>query len=1045
MKILYRTIFFTTFAMLSCLFLTRTVSAQAVVQSEKGEVLDKPVTAPSDSGLYKGINELPESVRRTAPFARALDEMVRRAGPSGTYDPEARVSAFEQSQQDLINSASAPAEKSLAPSGSSSNGQMRPLANAWTNIGLIGPPSDFVFTAGCTTTIAFDPTNPNVMYAGGTSGGVWKSTDAGAHWVSLTDTWIPNQSIASIAVDPKNHNTLYVGTGNGFASVDELSGTGLYRSTDGGGSWKHIGSSTIPGTVVKVLVDPVKSNVVFASMYSSALGASHGLYRSTDSGSTWTKVYSPTTSAVTEVWDIEAGTVVGGIPELYFAEGNNPNFASSECGLYRSGNDGATWSKIVGNLPAGDSIGRCSISISTAHPERVFVLMANPDGDLINELRSLFRSTDNGSTWTSIQVPSTLFIGPNPAAQGWYDCSVAVSPNSSSAGDTIFIGGIEAYYNYSDGNGWIDYSDNNNNGWSWVASHVDHHAIAFNPVSSKIVYDGCDGGLYWSQRTGDVIPYSYSSWEYRSNEMVTNRIYHMGLDLLDSKTTFVGLQDQGTWQLTDGTNSVLVASGDGMQPLSYSGNSQIPYYVELAGGDIYDNKGNPLYLQFTDNSYWDTPFKMAIVPFNGIQPYHVLYEGREHLWLSTDDGADWSMNGATFNDYIHSIGLSHSTSNLIYVGTTGEISVTTDGGTTWSSKTSGMPGAYVTSIVTTNKNTNFALASFYAYSGHRVMKTTNQGSTWVDASGTTGSALPQVGVSCVALDSASPLSTWYAATDNGIYYTMDTGAHWSVAGSGIGLAACSDVEVQANKTTIRVATFGRGIWEGNTGVLPIELASFTYQKQQSPQPVGTILNWITDSELGTAYFEIDRSIRGASFQQIAQVPTKASGGNSSVQLNYSFFDSTHAAGEYIYQLKEVDLDGSVHASNLVELNWGASGLIVSQNYPNPFLIGNPSTSVSIANELLGNPAPANTISPWPVTRFHYELPNADVVTLKIYTSTGELIRTILDQVQQQPGDPDAFWDGHKEDGSYAPSGTYFYVIQTQNSGTVVNKMILLSN
>jgi flagellar hook assembly protein FlgD len=97
------------------------------------------------------------------------------------------------------------------------------------------------------------------------------------------------------------------------------------------------------------------------------------------------------------------------------------------------------------------------------------------------------------------------------------------------------------------------------------------------------------------------------------------------------------------------------------------------------------------------------------------------------------------------------------------------------------------------------------------------------------------------------------------------------------------------------------------------------------------------------------------------------------------------------------------------------------------------------------NNLLGGQNQTNTISPWPVTRFHYELPNADVVSLKIYTSTGELIRTLLDQVQQQPGDPDAFWDGRKDDGSYAPSGTYFYVIETQNSGAVVNKMILLSN
>ncbi len=303
MNIRNRYILCLTFAF-SSLFLWIGSSRAQNGESEKGETLSKPVVAPSDSGMYEGINQLPESIRRSAPFARALEEMIRRAGTSGTYDVEARVKAFEQSQQDLISSASATAEKSVNPLSGPPDAGIHPLATAWTNIGLTGPASDNVFTAGCTTTIAFDPTNPNVMYVGGTSGGVWKSTNAGANWASLTDTWIPNQSIASIAVDPKNHNTLYVGTGNGFASIDELIGTGMYKSENGGGTWARIGSSTLSGTIVKVLVDPVKSNVVFALSYTT----SRGIYRSTDSGVTWTKVY----TAQEPVWDIEAGTVVGG-------------------------------------------------------------------------------------------------------------------------------------------------------------------------------------------------------------------------------------------------------------------------------------------------------------------------------------------------------------------------------------------------------------------------------------------------------------------------------------------------------------------------------------------------------------------------------------------------------------------------------------------------------------------------------------------------------------------------------------------------------------
>src|SRR5207253_9495751 len=175
---------------------------------------------------------------------------------------------------------------------------------------------------------------------------------------------------------------------------------------------------------------------------------------------------------------------------------------------------------------------------------------------------------------------------------------------------------------------------------------------------------------------------------------------------------------------------------------------------------------------------------------------------------------------------------------------------------------------------------------------------------------------------------------WYAATDNGIYYTLDSGLHWSVAGSGIGLVSCRDVEVHPNKTTIRVATFGRGIWEGSTNSLPVELSSLTYKKTKT----GTQLLWHTDSEHGDAFFAVERSIDGTAFEDIKIIPTQAPGGNSNDRLDYSFFDSMHSPGTYLYQLKQQDIDGTVHFSNHVELHWGNDQMIVYQNYPNPLLL-----------------------------------------------------------------------------------------------------------
>lgn len=1023
------------------------------VQREAGEreTLAKPVELPPAVGLYKELQNVPDDIRRSAPFARALYEMTRRAGLDGTFDREERYQAFQQSQRDLEQSSVA--EKA---SGQNGGAPMKPLANAWTNIGLIGSPNNYVFSAGCISAIAINPTTPNIMYAGGTSGGVWKSTDAGAHWVPLTDNAIPNLSVSSIAIDPKHPNTLYVGTGNGYASIDELTGTGLYKSEDGGGTWKRIGAASLTGTVVKVLVDPIKSNVVFAAQYSGA----RGLYRSTDSGTTWTKVFPTSGYSAGVVWDVLA-TVVGGIPYLYFAEGNHiPLATSQECGVYKSVDDGATWAKYTTQFPRGDTIGRCGLAASISDPKRLFVLITNTGGDIIaGGSRDLFRTTDNGLTWGSIVIPTTVFHGgsggPIQPAQGWYDLMLGVTPfsNGTTGSDTIYVGGVEAWVNCNDGNGWQDYSDNS---WSWAYSHVDHHSIAFNPQDPSIVFDGCDGGLYWTNTAG--LP---GEWSYRSNQMQTGRFYHIGLDrqVANYVTTLGGAQDQGTWKIQGSTTPVLELGGDGLQPISNSLNTTYPYYGELPNGDLYRyNNSTHVWSQIdtesTDNAYWDTPFKQSIAPFGNIAAYHVFYAGRQHLWRSVNDGSTWSMtSSAAFRDLIHAVGLSATSSNNIYVGTWDSIYSSQDAGASWTAKHTGS-SAWVTSIVTTGHDDQFALASFGTSGTNHVMRTTDMGAHWASRNGSTGHLLPAVGVNCVAVDSVDPLRIWYAATDNGIYYTIDSGLTWSVAGSGMGLVPCYDVQVQANKINIRVATFGRGIWEGFTNTLPVELSSLAYRKTQS----GTLLSWHTDSERGDAGFFVQRSYGGAAFEDInpAIIQSKSGGGTSNTRLDYNFLDTLRAAGTYLYQLKQVDLDGSIHFSNNVEVHWGGNQMVVYQSYPNPLMIGTPTSTIASAFQPFG---PDNTpvVQPALATRIDYELPydettDGDAISIKIYNSLGKFVANAVDpngtpvnNLAQPAGTNSAFWDGHASDGAIAPSGAYFYTIETQHSGTFIGKMVLYSN
>jgi hypothetical protein len=276
-----------------------------------------------------------------------------------------------------------------------------------------------------------------------------------------------------------------------------------------------------------------------------------------------------------------------------------------------------------------------------------------------------------------------------------------------------------------------------------------------------------------------------------------------------------------------------------------------------------------------------------------------------------------------------------------------------------------------------------------------------------------------VPVNCVALDSISPATTWYAATDNGIYYTRDAGTTWSVAGSGLGLAPCWDVQVHANKTTIRVGTHGRSIWEGNVNTLPVELTGLTAAK--APDGSGTNLMWKTESERDDSGFWIERSYNYAPFEDIIFIP---GAGSSNIERSYSYFDPKHDPGYYIYRLNQIDLDGSSHLSNIVEVHYGMSdtSIRLEQNYPNPFFAGD------------GTPGK---------TTIQFELPNDDIVTMKITSLRGVLVRTLLSNEPKQGGLPQSIdWDGTDDSKTPVAAGVYFYTLESASFGKLTNKLVL---
>lgn len=985
------------FSILLGLSVTSLRAQESEQENGERETVRTAVQAPHDQGVYKNINRLPEEIRRSAPFARSLFELERVVGKGTSFDQSVRMKAFELSQQQL----QVESYKMLK-----SNKGDQPFADAWTSIGPY-------HTGGNTTAIAVDPSNGTTVYAGATGGGVWKSTNQGSAWVPLTDNVIPNLAVASIAIDPSHTQTIYVGTGSGYASIDEVIGSGVYKSVDGGATWSHIGQTTLTGTIIKVFVDPNNSNIVLASQYS---GGNRALYRSTDAGSTWAKVFPTGATAQGVVWDIAAANVVSGSQILYMIEGNMIYGNSQECGIYKSVNDGQTWTKITtGFVPRGDSIGRAAIAVPTANTSTVYALMALPDGNF----KGLYRSTNGGGSFSRITTTPTTLFRPSSQfpPQGWYDVYLAVDPKATS-NRAIYIGGVEGWQSTNDGTSWRQYS-----GYTQETSniHVDHHAVAIDPTNSSKVYIGTDGGIYRTVNAG-------TSWISLNNNYVTTQFYHIALDKADNTITWAGAQDNGTWLNLTNSNpkEYTQLGGDGFQPVVSTTDHNV-VYGELPQGDIY-KATDGLSTGFSgatfdpitsgtmtqESAYWDAPLRMA--PFNS----NTLYSGRTKVWKTTDGGQNWSAISSNLqNDVIRTLALSSANSQVIWVGYSGgNIYMTNNGGANWNAKTANANGGSVTYIVTHPTNANFALASFgVSGSGQpRVMVTTDQGTTWTNVSGSGTTGLPEVSVNGLAIDSVNPSTRWYAATDNGIYYTLNAGQTWSVAGSGLGLVACRDVQIHANKTTIRVATFGRGLWQANANILPVELEGFTGVETQD----GTRLSWKTDSEHNSQAFHVMRSYNYGPFEDVHIEP--AAGSSNTVHY-YQWLDAKKDTGDYIYQLKEVDLNGTEHFSNIVEVRYGPVSFRLDQNYPNPF--------------------PASVSGGTNLTHIRFSVPDAGNASLTIYDASGKAVQTLFKDHTFTRGEQDAYWDGKDVSGNYVAAGAYFYVLQLANGSQLLNKMMVI--
>ena len=663
--------------------------------------------------------------------------------------------------------------------------------------------------------------SPSTIYVGSAGGGVWKSTDNGTSFKPVFDENI--QSIGAVAIDKTNPQTVWVGTGESWVRNSVSVGNGVYKTTDGGGSWTNVGLADSEH-ISRIAVDPKKSDTVYVCATGHAWNSNEerGVFRTTDGGKTWKKVLY-----------VDANTGCGDLaldpqdPTILYAGmwqfRRQPDFFSSGgpgSGLYRSNDGGDTWKKLSEGLPKSH-LGRIGLAVAPSRPSTVYAVVESKE-------TALYRSDDLGEHWRQMNNSFNIQVRP------FYFAHIAVDPTNH---NRVYKAGM--MLSFSD-DGGKTFSGSIMSGSS---VHSDHHAIWINPRDPNQILDGTDGGLYQS--------FDKAQRFRHLNVLPVSQFYHVNYDMATPYNVYGGLQDNGTWmgpsQFPGGVNNHHwrpIGGGDGFAVVSDPNDGDI-VYVESQGGRVVR------FRRSTGESKEIYPFAKqdeSKLRFNWNTPIYAsptqkgtIYVGAQYLMRSRDRGDSWERvsTDLTTNDQsrqkqlesggltvdnssaenfttIISISESIKNPNVIWVGTDdGNVQVTRDGGKTWTNVAANVKGVpphtWVSRVEAGHFDENTAYVTF---DGHRtgdmktyVYRTRDAGKTWEPLSVADVNGYAQV----IREDLVNP-ALLFLGTEMGLYLSVDGGASWAQFKENFPPVPVYDVQIHPRDGDAILATHGRGIY-----------------------------------------------------------------------------------------------------------------------------------------------------------------------------------------------------------------------------------------
>ncbi|MBV6479984.1 MAG: Ycf48-like protein [Ignavibacteria bacterium] len=624
------------------------------------------------------------------------------------------------------------------------------------------------YISGRTNSIAFHPTNENIIYIAAAQGGVWKTTDGGINWFQLTDN-LGSLASGDIEIDPLNPDILYYGTGELNYSGDSQYGDGIYKTTNGGISWTKIATTADVGSyIAEIVIDHTNTNNVYCT-------GNLGVFKSTNAGLNWTNflVLNSTSLIIHPV-----------NPQILYAASGN---VTSQ--IYKTTNGGIIWTLLTNGL--NTSAGRrTQLAISKDNPEYIYASIASSSGSLLG----LYRTTNGGDNWT-LQNSSTNYM----SSQGWYDNAVTVIAGNP---EGVVVGGLDVYVST---NGGVTLTKKS--AWSTSNplsfSHADIHYLTYR---DNVLFCCSDGGVYKSTNNADT-------WSDLNEKISTLQYKSADYDPSDLNKLYGGCQDNNKQTSTNnGVVWIQRSTGDGGYTIVDPENTNYVYGQYVNGSIQRSTNYGVSFTNITPSGssggLFYNPYEMA--PGD---PNTVVF-GRANVWKTANiktatTSSGWTQIAATsvISGSISAIGISKINTDKIYLGTSnGKIFVTSNNGTNWTTQT-GYP--YVSDLWVDHANDDVCYATFTGFTADKhVYKTTNGGMNWFSITGN----LPNIPVNSIAVRHLTPKMI-FAGTDLGIYKSTDEGSTWVSFNSGLPNIEINDLKYKEGPKVLLAATYGRGCYK----------------------------------------------------------------------------------------------------------------------------------------------------------------------------------------------------------------------------------------